>query len=262
MLVFDVLFVIACFVLLVMSVHILSDRAERCRSLALDRAAQAKNLGEELQICQDIANSVPGWQTRADLYSEAARAVRALRNQFESITVADPEEIRAMQDQLSKVTEERDELAKSRSQLQDMVEVQRQIIRKADADINHAFNERDEKSARVAGLEAQVEQLSKSCDGLAEQLNASRKVADDLRVAAEKGRAPLYDVVLRSRKEGSVIPLIKEVRSYFSLGLKEAKDLVDNMPSFLGQGVTGITAQSIKCRFEAAGGIVTVRKVK
>jgi ribosomal protein L7/L12 len=227
MLVFDVLFVIACFVLLVMSVHILSDRAERCRSLALDRAAQAKNLGEELQICQDIANSVPGWQTRADLYSEAARAVRALRNQFESITVADPEEIRAMQDQLSKVTEER-----------------------------------DEARATIAGLEAQVEQLSKSCDGLAEQLNASRKVADDLRVAAEKGRAPLYDVVLRSRKEGSVIPLIKEVRSYFSLGLKEAKDLVDNMPSFLGQGVTGITAQSIKCRFEAAGGIVTVRKVK
>lgn len=241
MLLFDVLFVIACFVLLCMSVRILSARAERCRELALSHAARAKNLGEELQICQDIANSVPGWQTRADLYSNAARAVRALRNQFESITVADPEEIRAMQDQLSKVTEER-----------------------------------DEATAKIAGLEAQVEANAKVVLDLSEKLQASRVAIENLVKQCEKTRKrerslmeatgakftnlnPHYDVVLKSYM-GSCIPIIKEIREFFGLPLKEAKDRFDSR--ILAEGCTKEETEDLKNRINEAGGVVSIRKAK
>ena len=58
----------------------------------------------------------------------------------------------------------------------------------------------------------------------------------------------------------SVIEVIKAVReSNPSLGLKDAKDIVDNVPSIVGEQVTREEAETIKARFEATGAKVNVR---
>lgn len=49
------------------------------------------------------------------------------------------------------------------------------------------------------------------------------------------------------------IAVIKEVRAMTSLGLKEAKDLVDSAPKTIKEGVTKEEAEQIKKKLEAAG---------
>lgn len=56
------------------------------------------------------------------------------------------------------------------------------------------------------------------------------------------------------------IGVIKEVRSVNStLGLKEAKDLVEGAPKTLKEGVTKQEAEEIKKKIEAAGGKVEIK---
>ena len=55
------------------------------------------------------------------------------------------------------------------------------------------------------------------------------------------------------------INVIKAVREVTSLGLKEAKDLVDGAPKPIKEGVNKDEAESIKKKFEAAGATVEVK---
>ena len=55
------------------------------------------------------------------------------------------------------------------------------------------------------------------------------------------------------------IQVIKEVRSLTSLGLKEAKDLVDSAPKPLLEKVAKDAAEEAKTKLEAAGATVTVK---
>jgi len=55
------------------------------------------------------------------------------------------------------------------------------------------------------------------------------------------------------------IQVIKEVRAITSLGLKEAKDLVDNPPKPLKENVSKEEAAEIKKKIEAAGGKVEIK---
>ena len=55
------------------------------------------------------------------------------------------------------------------------------------------------------------------------------------------------------------IAVIKEVRTITSLGLKEAKDLVEGAPKILKEGVSKEEAEAIKKQLEAAGATVTVK---
>ena len=55
------------------------------------------------------------------------------------------------------------------------------------------------------------------------------------------------------------IQVIKVVRAVTGLGLKEAKELVDNAPSDVKEGVTKDEADQVKAQLEEAGGIVTVK---
>jgi len=55
------------------------------------------------------------------------------------------------------------------------------------------------------------------------------------------------------------INVIKAVREVTSLGLKEAKDLVDGAPKPIKEGVPKDEAESIKKKFEAAGAKVEVK---
>jgi large subunit ribosomal protein L7/L12 len=55
------------------------------------------------------------------------------------------------------------------------------------------------------------------------------------------------------------ISVIKEVRSMTSLGLKEAKDLVDAAPKPVKEGVTKEEAEEMKKKLEAAGATVELK---
>jgi len=67
-----------------------------------------------------------------------------------------------------------------------------------------------------------------------------------------------FDVVLEAAGDKK-IQVIKEVRTLTSLGLKEAKDLVDGAPKPVLEKVTKEAADKAKASLEAAGATVTVK---
>ncbi|GAA1534918.1 MULTISPECIES: 50S ribosomal protein L7/L12 [Brevibacterium] len=67
-----------------------------------------------------------------------------------------------------------------------------------------------------------------------------------------------FDVILESAGEKKV-PVIKEVRGLTSLGLKEAKDLVDGAPKAVLEGVSQDVADKAKETLEGAGATVTLK---
>jgi large subunit ribosomal protein L7/L12 len=74
-------------------------------------------------------------------------------------------------------------------------------------------------------------------------------------VAEEKTE---FDVVLKAAGEKK-INVIKAVREVTSLGLKEAKDLVESAPATVKEGVTKDEAESIKKKFEEAGATIEIK---
>lgn len=67
-----------------------------------------------------------------------------------------------------------------------------------------------------------------------------------------------FDVILTSGGSEK-IKVIKEVRAITSLGLKEAKDLVEGTPAPIKQGVAKAEAEDIKKKIEAVGGAVEIK---
>jgi large subunit ribosomal protein L7/L12 len=67
-----------------------------------------------------------------------------------------------------------------------------------------------------------------------------------------------FNVVL-AEAGGNKINVIKEVRAITSLGLKEAKDLVEGAPKAVKEGVTKEEADEIKKKLEAAGAKVEIK---
>lgn len=75
--------------------------------------------------------------------------------------------------------------------------------------------------------------------------------------AAEEEKTE-FDVVLVSAG-ATKIQVIKEVRALTSLGLKEAKDLVDSAPKPVLEGVNKETADAAKEKLEGAGAEVELK---
>jgi large subunit ribosomal protein L7/L12 len=67
-----------------------------------------------------------------------------------------------------------------------------------------------------------------------------------------------FDVVLTAAGDKK-IQVIKVVRELTSLGLKEAKDLVDGAPKAVKEGVTKAEAEDVKKKLEEVGGSVELR---
>jgi large subunit ribosomal protein L7/L12 len=67
-----------------------------------------------------------------------------------------------------------------------------------------------------------------------------------------------FDVILTSVGEKK-IGVIKEVRAVTSLGLKEAKEMVESAPAPIKEGVSKDEAEEIKTKIEAAGGSVEIK---
>ena len=81
--------------------------------------------------------------------------------------------------------------------------------------------------------------------------------------AASGGAAPAeekdeFSVVLASAGDKK-INVIKEIRAVTSLGLKEAKDLVEGAPKEVKAGVNKKEAEEIKKKLEAAGAKVELK---
>ena len=67
-----------------------------------------------------------------------------------------------------------------------------------------------------------------------------------------------FTVVLKSVGDKK-INVIKVVREVTSLGLKEAKDLVDGAPKTLKEGLTKEEAESIKAKFAEVGAVIELQ---
>ena len=67
-----------------------------------------------------------------------------------------------------------------------------------------------------------------------------------------------FDVILEAAGDKK-IQVIKEVRALTSLGLKEAKDLVESAPSTLFENAKKEDAEKAKAEIEEAGGKVTLK---
>jgi large subunit ribosomal protein L7/L12 len=67
-----------------------------------------------------------------------------------------------------------------------------------------------------------------------------------------------FDVILQAAGEKK-IQVIKEVRALTSLGLKEAKDLVDGVPATVLEKVAKEAAEKAKAALEGAGATVTLK---
>jgi large subunit ribosomal protein L7/L12 len=67
-----------------------------------------------------------------------------------------------------------------------------------------------------------------------------------------------FDVILQGAGDKK-IQVIKEVRALTSLGLKEAKDLVDGAPKTVLEKVNKESAEKAKAALEGAGATVTVK---
>jgi len=80
-------------------------------------------------------------------------------------------------------------------------------------------------------------------------------VAGGGEAAAEKTE---FDVVLASAGDQK-IKVIKVVREVTGLGLKEAKELVDNTPKALKEGVSKEEAEEIKAKLEEVGANIEVK---
>jgi large subunit ribosomal protein L7/L12 len=87
---------------------------------------------------------------------------------------------------------------------------------------------------------------------------AAPAAAGDGAGAAAAEEKDEFDVVITSAGSAK-IQVIKEVRGLTSLGLKEAKDLVDGAPANVLEGVEKEAAEKAKAALEAAGATVELK---
>ena len=124
----------------------------------------------------------------------------------------------------------------------------------------------------AANLDQIVEQLSGltvlEAAELSKKLEEKWGVSAAAPVAAAAGPAAAaapaaeakttFDVVLKETGANK-IGVIKEVRAVTSLGLKEAKDLVEGAPKTVKEGATKEEAEEIKKKLETAGAKVELK---
>jgi len=143
-----------------------------------------------------------------------------------------------------------------------------------DNKIQHNDNEQVEKHmADLQQLEEQIVGLSlldaaALVKKLEERLGVSAAAATPVVVAGAAGAGAAAAAPAEEKTEFAVvltavgankINVIKAVREVTSLGLKEAKDLVDGAPKTVKEGVSKEEAENIKKKFTEAGATVEVK---
>ena len=123
--------------------------------------------------------------------------------------------------------------------------------------------------ADLAALKEQIVALSlldaaQLVKELEETLGVSAAAAAPVAAAGAVAAAPVAEAqteftVILTAAGPNKINVIKAVREVTSLGLKEAKDLVDGAPKPIKEGVTKEEAETIKKKFVDAGASVEVK---
>jgi len=112
-----------------------------------------------------------------------------------------------------------------------------------------------------------VLELNELVKALEEEFGVSAAAAAPVMVAGAAGAAGSeeaaeekteFDVMLNSIGDKK-INVIKAVREVTSLGLKEAKELVESAPAAIKEGVPKDEAEEVKKKFEAAGAQVEIK---
>ncbi|MEX0856144.1 MAG: 50S ribosomal protein L7/L12 [Gemmatimonadota bacterium] len=109
-----------------------------------------------------------------------------------------------------------------------------------------------------------VLELAEFVDAFKEKFNVTAAVAAAPAAAAAGGAAVAeeeqdeFEVILQSVGDKK-IQVIKVIREVTSLGLKEAKDLVDGAPSTVKDAVSKDEAAQIKAKLEEQGATVTLK---
>lgn len=109
-----------------------------------------------------------------------------------------------------------------------------------------------------------VLELSELIKELEEKFGVSAAAPVAMAAAAATGEAAAaeekteFDVILTAAGDQK-IKVIKEVRAITSLGLKEAKDLVEGVPAPVKEGISKDEAEAIKTQIEGAGGSVEIK---
>ncbi|MEY2442984.1 MAG: large subunit ribosomal protein [bacterium] len=107
-----------------------------------------------------------------------------------------------------------------------------------------------ELSERIKALEEEF--------GVSAQAAAAAPAAGGADVAAPEEEQSTFDVVITAPGDKK-IQVIKVVRSATSLGLKEAKALVDEAPKAVREGVDRDEAEKLKAELEEAGASVEIK---
>ena len=135
--------------------------------------------------------------------------------------------------------------------------------------------DKDEKETKATKVSAKVKKLGDEIVGLT--LMQAKELGDYLKdeygiepaaggavmvagpaaqgPAEEKEEKTSFDVILKEFGDKK-IQVIKEVRALTGLGLKEAKDLVDNVPKPVKEGLSKDDAEAAKKQLEAVGAVV------
>ncbi len=131
--------------------------------------------------------------------------------------------------------------------------------------------ESKELSPKLAEISKQIEtltalELSELVKGLEDKFGsqAAAPMAAGMMMPAAGGAAAVeeekteFDVVLTD-VGATKIAVIKEVRAATSLGLKEAKDLVESAPKAVKEAISKEDAEELKKKLEAAGAKVEIK---
>jgi large subunit ribosomal protein L7/L12 len=115
--------------------------------------------------------------------------------------------------------------------------------------------------------ELSVKELAELVEMFEERFNVSAAMAAPVAVAAAPGAggeaaadagSETLKVVMTSAGQKK-IQVIKEIKEITGKGLKECKDLADNLPATIKEDVSGDEATSIKEKLEAAGAEVELQ---
>nr|BAK07612.1 predicted protein [Hordeum vulgare subsp. vulgare] len=74
----------------------------------------------------------------------------------------------------------------------------------------------------------------------------------------KKAEKLVFDVKLEKFEAAAKIKIIKEIRTFTDLGLKDAKELVEKAPVILKQSLTKEEAEAIIAKIKAAGGLAVM----
>jgi large subunit ribosomal protein L7/L12 len=114
------------------------------------------------------------------------------------------------------------------------------------------------KNMTVLELAELVKELEEEFGVSAAAMVAAAPAAGGAGGGAAEEEKTEFDVILQSPGDKK-INVIKVVREITGLGLKEAKELVDNAPKAIKEGVSKEEAEQIKAKLEEAGATVEVK---